>query len=251
MNAIHRWSSNPIPKRAVFISDLHLMSTRSTAEQHRDQIGSLIQRNEIVVWGGDLFDFRWSSFSTESEAVDYSLAYLQQWRKEFPHQQFVFLCGNHDASPVFLNELRQWIQGDANFVFAGDVLRIGDTVMLHGDQIEGRGTIHRFENYRQRWADKKRAAMWRFAGYDAIVAARAHKVAAAVAHSNKTAIKKLNRFLTLQELTHETGVRQVVFGHTHRLIRGVQHNRMHFFNGGAAIRHVPFRPVEIELDSID
>ena len=244
---IHNWPRDQMPKQAVFISDLHLMSTRSTAEQHHTQIASLIERNEMVVWGGDLFDFRWSRFSSEIEAVDFSLDYLQQWRNEYPEKQFVFLCGNHDASPVFLRELQQQTEPDSNFVFAGDVLRIGDTVMLHGDQIEGRGKMQRFESYRKKWADKKRAALWRFAGYDAIVAARAHKVAAALAHRNKMAIRKLNRFLVLHDLGPDSGTRRVVFGHTHRLIGGFEHDQMQFFNGGAAIRHVPFRPVEIEL----
>ncbi|EMI19773.1 hypothetical protein RMSM_03301 [Rhodopirellula maiorica SM1] len=102
---IYVWPHDRMPKQAVFISDLHLMSTRSTAEQHHTQIASLIERNEMVVWGGDLFDFRWSRFSSEVEAVDFSLDYLQQWRNEYPEKQFVFLCGNHDASPIFLSKV--------------------------------------------------------------------------------------------------------------------------------------------------
>ncbi|TWT76400.1 UDP-2,3-diacylglucosamine hydrolase [Planctomycetes bacterium CA13] len=244
---IYQWPTNSPLGRVLFVSDLHLMSTRSTAEEHEYLIESFIERADLVVWGGDLFDFRWSRLHHESDAVAYSMDYLKSWQTRFPSQRFAFLCGNHDAAPKFLAELKEYAASESNFLFAGDVLRIGDTVMLHGDQIEGRGQIARFELYRQKWADKKRAALWRFAPYDAIVASRAHKVAAAMAHRNKMAVKKLSRFLDLHDLNYANGVRRVVFGHTHRVVKGYELNRMQFFSGGAAIRHVPFHPIEVEF----
>ncbi|TWU36199.1 hypothetical protein Poly41_39530 [Novipirellula artificiosorum] len=224
------------------------MSSRSTAEEHEYLIASMIERSDVVVWGGDLFDFRWSRFRDELEAVRFASGYLRSWHNRFPNHQFVFLCGNHDASPAFLDEVRRQVDDQSNFVLMGDVLRIDDTVMLHGDQIEGRGTIARFENYRQKWADKKRAPLWRFAPYDAIVAARGHKVAAAIAHRNRMAVNKLARFLDLHDLNFDNGIRRVVFGHTHRMVLGYEHHQMQFYSGGAAIRHVPFHPIEIEFD---
>ncbi len=246
---IYTWPDAELPKRIAFVSDLHLMSTRSTAESYREQIADVIDRSELVVWGGDLFDFRWSRFRHETDSVAFAINYLCDWMTEYPSKSFAFLCGNHDANAALLCELKAMSEDQSRFHFAGDVMRVGDTVMLHGDQIEGRGTEDRFLRYRNRWAEKKRAAPWRFPGYDAIVVARAHKVAAAIAHRNRMAVRKLSRFLALSDLNRDNGVRRVVFGHTHRIITGLEHNRVLYFNGGAAIRHVRFKPVELENNS--
>jgi len=242
---IYQWPPNRDVTQAVFVSDLHLMSTRSTAEEHAFLIEQSVKQSEVVVWGGDLFDFRWSRFRTEHESVAFAIGYLNDWLTNFPNQQFVFLRGNHDASPLFLSHLDRWAEAHERFTVAGDILRIKDAVMLHGDQIEGRGKQARFDRYRQKWAEKKRAALWRFSPYDAIVTARAHKVAAAVAHRNRLTVKRLAKYLELHGLGCDDGIRRVVFGHTHRVVNGYELDGVRFYCGGAAIRHVPFDPVEI------
>ncbi|TWU41611.1 UDP-2,3-diacylglucosamine hydrolase [Novipirellula aureliae] len=245
---IYEWPSNRRIAQAVFVSDLHLMSTRSTAEEHAFLIEQSVQQSEVVVWGGDLFDFRWSRFKAERDSVSFAIEYLHDWLIRFPNQQFVFLRGNHDASPLFLNQLDRWADQHDRFTIAGDILRIGDVVMLHGDQIEGRGKQARFDQYRQKWAEKKRASIWRFSPYDAIVTARAHKLAAALAHRNRLTVKRLSKYLALHDLGYEQGVRRVVFGHTHRVVDGHELGGLRFYSGGAAIRHVRFEPIDIPFE---
>ena len=223
------------------------MSSRSVAELQESKIVAAVESSDLVVWGGDLFDFRWAHFAKEEKAIEYSLDYLHSWQNRFPKHQFAFLCGNHDANKRFLEAVKRFATRQPNFHFVGDVLRIGNTVMLHGDQIEGRGCVDRFARYRRRWADKPRVQTWRFAPYDAAVAARMHLATAAIAHRNRLAIRRLATYLHLHNLDSEQGIERVVFGHTHRVVKNFPFAGMEFSSGGAAIRHCKFEPVVSEF----
>jgi UDP-2,3-diacylglucosamine pyrophosphatase LpxH len=57
---IKHWHIDDSVKRLTFISDLHLFSNRCNASEHVDLMARAIDESELCVWGGDLFDFRWS-----------------------------------------------------------------------------------------------------------------------------------------------------------------------------------------------
>ena len=234
--------------KLTFISDLHLFSNRCNASEHHDLIERSIQQSDLCIWGGDLFDFRWSRLENESQSVTRAIDWLADWYEQFPQTNFVFLDGNHDAHLAFSRELTSWSADHPRFQCGLDCLRVNDTLLLHGDVIEGRGNADAFSDYRVRWQDKKVAGRVANHFYDVAIAARVHKAAAMAAHRRRSTCIRLIRWMHQQPDQSTEGVRRIVFGHTHRRISGYRVSGIEFHNGGAAIRHVPFSPVMIDFD---
>lgn len=236
------------PQRLTFISDLHLFSSRCNISEHRELIAREIEAAELCVWGGDLFDFRWSHHDHDSESVAAALEWLEDWYTRFPDTNFIYLHGNHDAHQSFSQALHQWSDQRPRFTCGLDVIRVDDTLLLHGDVIEGDGSADAFADYRGRWKDKPSASKMASGIYDMAVAARVHKAAAMAAHRRRSTCIRLMRWLHSQPDDTIEGLRRVVFGHTHRRIDGYRFGDLEFYNGGATIRHVPFHPVTLDFD---
>ncbi len=83
--------------------------------------------------------------------------------------------------------------------------------------------------------------------YDLAIATRVHRAAAVAVHRKRSTCLRLMRWMHQQPAPSTEGVQRVVFGHTHRRIDGYRVQGVEFHNGGAAIRHVPFAPVKIDL----
>ena len=231
----------------AFISDLHLFSSRSNAHEHEDAIFRAIRWCDLCVWGGDLFDFRWSRHPDSERTVQRALGWLERWCERFPQTQFVFLNGNHDAHAPFSQALAEWARGNERFVGGLDWLRVDDVLLVHGDVIEGDGSEEAFTRYRNRWSGKPLAGRLRNHAYDVAIAARMHRAVATATHRKKKTCLRLLRWMHRQPSEFVDGVRRIVFGHTHRFLPGEWVHGVQFFNGGAAIRHVPFAPVKLEF----
>ncbi|TWU47080.1 metallophosphoesterase [Rubripirellula reticaptiva] len=250
---IDRWEpSVPLSREqsaltVAFVSDLHWLSARSNYESHETSIRNAVSRCNVCVWGGDLFDFRWSQHANDTFAIEASLEWLDHWYRDFPETRFVFLNGNHDAHESFQVSLVDWAASRDRFEVGAECLRIGDTIWLHGDVIEGDGSADAFSHYRNQWKNKPTSGRLASLAYDVAVNARIHKAAALAAHRRKNTCMRLLRWLQRQPANQTSGVRRIVFGHTHRRINGFRIGSHEFFNGGAAIRHVPFQPIVLTV----
>ena len=250
---IKSWPSLPQSKRiestrrVAFVSDLHLFSSRSVADLHTGHVEASVQWGDVVVWGGDLFDFRWNRLGTHDQAIPAALDWLTDWCRRYPEKVFVYLSGNHDAESSFVQEITSFATRHENFAGPLDALRINDTLFLHGDVIEGGGTEDGFVHYRTKWSSKPVAGKLHNQAYDAAVSMRLHKSAAGIAHRKKQTCLRLLKWLHRQDSECRQGINRIVFGHTHRRIDGLSVGGVEFYNGGAAIKHVPFEPVEVEF----
>ena len=244
---IQQWPQGDEPRRIAFISDLHLFSRRCNAHEHEERIEQAVSWGEMCVWGGDLFDFRWSQERRGDVTVGRAIDWLERWYDRHPDTTFVFLAGNHDAHRPFADALRRWARDRERFHDGLECLRVRDTLLVHGDVIEGNGSHEAFTRYRTRWSGKPTAGALQNQAYEMAVAARVHKAVASAAHRKRNTCLRLLRWMHDQPDDAIRGVRRVVFGHTHRLITGLRVDGIRFYNGGAAIRHVPFSPVMIEL----
>jgi UDP-2,3-diacylglucosamine pyrophosphatase LpxH len=242
------WPNDRPIHRLAFISDLHLFSNRCNADEHRELIDRAIGDADLCVWGGDLFDFRWSRLRGEKEAVHTALEWLETWYFHYPTTEFVYLDGNHDAHLPFSRELARWSAQRKRFTCGLDCIRVYDTLLLHGDVIEGKGDLERFSDYRVRWQNKPIASKMASNIYDVAIATRIHRAAAIAAHRRRATCIRLMHWMRTQPHDRTEGVRRIVFGHTHRQIRGYRLQGLEFHNGGAAIRHVPFAPVELDFE---
>tara|TARA_R110002049_G_scaffold182485_2_gene350370 strand:- start:110958 stop:111725 length:768 start_codon:yes stop_codon:yes gene_type:complete len=246
--AIARWNvDDRSDLRFCFVSDLHCFSSRSTVQTHRRLIRDVVERCDVCVWGGDLFDFRWSQMGHEDESVAAALDWLQFQYDAHPTTQFVFLNGNHDAHGKFASRLHQWADARERFRCGIDALIAGDALFVHGDVIEKGGTDQAFTSYRQSWRDKPMAHPRTSRLYDAAVSARLHQTVAFAAHRRRRTCLRLVRWMHRQDPALMQPVRRVVFGHTHRRIEQYHLKGFEFYNGGAAIKHVNFRPVELTV----
>jgi UDP-2,3-diacylglucosamine hydrolase len=246
---IETWPSERDVRRLTFISDLHLFSNRCNVNEHHSLIESSIENADTCVWGGDLFDFRWSRLENERASVAQALRWLEGWYERFPNKQFVYLHGNHDAHGAFSEAMIHWAAERERFACDLNCMRIKDTLFLHGDVIEGKGNHEAFAEYRGRWQNKPVASRVASGIYDVAIAARAHKAAAMAAHRRKATCLQLLNWMHRQPKQATAGIRRIVFGHTHRRINGYRLEGIEFFNGGATIRHVPFSPVLVEFDA--
>ncbi|WP_164102113.1 metallophosphoesterase [Candidatus Laterigemmans baculatus] len=241
------WPEDSLPERIAFISDLHLFSTRTTADEHITAMREAAETADLVVFGGDLFDFRWSRLADAERTAAAAIDWLADFADSARGRQFVYLFGNHDGDPLLRRRLAEWQDSRSDFEIAGDLLRVGDTAFLHGDVIEGKNDGRDLDAYRLRWADKPRASDVQSRVYDAAVTVRAHRLAAALAHRRRRTQLRLIRYLSHQLCGPAEGIRRVVFGHTHRLCDGQWYRGTQFFNPGAAVRGVPFRPIVIPV----
>lgn len=241
------WPTEQTPRSATFISDLHLFSSRSDVDRHRDLIRRSIEESEMCVWGGDLFDFRWTRLACASTTVQQATEWLNDWLEQYPSIPFIFLRGNHDAHASFARALETLAAQHDHFYAGLDALRVSDALMLHGDLIEGEGTRASLALYRESWERRRIAGAMQNRAYDAIVAARLHTAAASAAHRHKVTCRRLWKSVDSELGDEISGVRRVIFGHTHRQIEGLKCGDIEFYNGGAAIRHVKFAPVRIEF----
>ncbi len=254
---------------AAFISDLHLLSSRCNYRDHEYVIRNAIEAADVCVWGGDLFDFCWSCEGDGPKSRRLAIEWLDRWKREFPMKTFVYLTGNHDAQPEFQDALAQWagnthqISSDQSprpelsiqpaAVHVGlDAVRIGDCLMVHGDVIERGGMDGGLAAYRSRWQHERTGAdrppAIRNSVYNAAVKARLHLATAGVAHRRKDVCLRLLRWTRSQPDWVSDGVRRIVFGHTHRRLRGVHIAGYEFYNGGATVKHVPFAPIVLETE---
>jgi len=244
---IERYDATVTPKRLTFISDLHLFSSRCNAGRHQEQIEHAVEWSDLCVWGGDMFDFRWSRLEDEAATVDRAIAWLNRWQERFPDKTFVYLDGNHDAHEVFSDSLRDWAAEQDRFRCGLDALRVQDVLLIHGDVIEGRGRHDRFLAYRQRWRDKPAAGPLRDQAYQVAVSTGVHLAVAGAAHRKQQTCRRLLRWMRGQPASAIDGVKRVAFGHTHRAIHGLELDGIAFYNGGATIHRVPFYPVRLEM----
>ncbi len=219
------------------------------------------------MWGGDLFDFCWSCEGDGPKSRELAIEWLDRWKREFPEKTFVYLTGNHDAQTEFQDALAEWAGGSGQArgaslqhprlsiepaaVHVGlDAIRIGDCLMVHGDVIEAGGIDAGLAAYRSRWQHDRtgthRPPTIRNSLYNVAVNARLHLATAGVAHRRKNSCLRLLRWTRNQPDWVDDGVRRIVFGHTHRRLRGVRIAGYEFYNGGATIKHVPFAPIVLE-----
>ena len=237
----------PNPLRVSFISDLHLLADRSLGPDADPIIAQSLRDVDLCVWGGDLFDFRWTRQPMQP-SVDWAIDWLGRWAEEYPDVRFLYLFGNHDVHEPFREAIDRFAAGHDAYETPRQIVRIGDTMMLHGDAMIGHRVAGRFDDYRRSWAARRPAPAWQNRWYAAAVTLRLHRAAAAAGHRNRITCEHLHRYLQRHDPGGWRRTGRVVFGHTHRRLAGYRHRGRSYYNPGAGIRHVPFAPVRLEVD---
>jgi len=242
--------------KAHFISDLHLLANRSTGPMLQRAIDEAILQSHTFILGGDIFDFRWSSYRSHEQSIEQSIRYLKNLLAVNPECQFHYILGNHDALPGFTQRLEELAGSNPKLRWHPHFLRLGSSVFLHGDIIDSKipleADFHELLDARRlRSEERALPHPLQHSLYDAAVQTRIHRVVAHFANSNRKVMTQVADYLSWAKQDRAAGVEQVYFGHTHRPVDRLRYSGLEFHNPGAAIKGLPFRilPVDLPVDT--
>jgi UDP-2,3-diacylglucosamine hydrolase len=198
---------------------------------------------EHIVLGGDVFDFRWSTFRSHSQTLGAALDWLERLLEQTPYSQLTFLPGNHDCHPDFLDRLSLLAERDPRFAWYPHHVQLGNCLFLHGDILDAlpRGQRAQHEllaQYRSRFHHTQPQPQLAQRTYDLAVEMRIHKIVPLVRHQRFATCSRLWGYIQDLDLASEHPIEKVFFGHTHVPIHGLEVDQVRFFNPGAALRHM-------------
>lgn len=232
--------------QTYFVSDLHLFSKRSLAPQHEAALKEAASSAFTFIFGGDIFDFRWSTYRCARATTSAAIDWLHEFVSSHSQCQFHFILGNHDSNARFVEQLDTYSQGQANLAIHPFYMQSDDCVFLHGDAADKKHMSSAdLAKHRLPWQHDESRGHAANILYDMAVKARLHKVAARLAHPQRRVADRLARHLRLQGLTPQSGLRHVYFGHTHAALDHYHHAGLTFHNGGAPMAGLPFRIVDV------
>jgi UDP-2,3-diacylglucosamine pyrophosphatase LpxH len=237
--------------KTYFVSDLHLFSSRSQEERFLDQIRSRAADAKAFVFGGDIFDFRWSQETSSRETLVRAEHWLRELVTECPECQFHFILGNHDHHPELVNSLELLNKKLDNFDWYPYYLRLGNSLFLHGDVIDKRSGAQRLVKRRESNRFHKPRGAVANQIYDWAVARQLHKPLVHLSRRKKTAARRLLAYLGEIGQGADTGIENVYFGHTHLEMTDYKFDGVTFHNSGAPIYGLRFRIVEVAKNDKD
>ena len=200
-----------------------------------------------MVLGGDIFDFKWSTYESLDRSIDAGITWLEALIGSNPQCSFYYMLGNHDAHPRFVSKLDRLALRQPRLEWQPYVLRIRECVFLHGDIVDCEPSHSILAERRTKQEAKPLPRQYSHLIYDLVVHARLHRVAMNLAIRPKYVLRRLSEYLKVVRLDATHGVRDVYFGHTHRAVHAVQYAGLTFHNGGASIHGLPFRIIETRL----
>ena len=172
-----------------FTSDLHLFSRRSHAVRHVPALHSAAARANIFVLGGDVFDFRWSTYHSAEDTTRHAIRWLDDLVASHPRCDFHFVQGNHDCNRRFVSALESYSATRPNLKLHPHYLRLGSNVFLHGDVADHPQMCPaRLTRRRERWSRDETRSQVRHVLYDLAVSARLHRLAGKVAHPRRRVV---------------------------------------------------------------
>ncbi len=235
-------------RRLRLVSDLHLFSRRSRADDYLPAIRAAAAEADLFVLAGDTFDFKWAHQPCAESFADQARDWLTDLVAAQPACQFHFILGNHDHHSALITRLTQLALELPNFAWHEWYFRHRDAIFLHGDAANGFTTTERLSKFRTRCdRHKRRPGRVKNRIYDIVVATHIHTCSSGLMFPARRVAKLITRYLENIGQGAEAGTREVYFGHTHRPLDGFEYAGMRFHNAGAPIKGTRFRIVEAEI----
>jgi len=99
---------------------------------------------------------------------------------------------------------------------------------------------------REEWLDTRRRGPFFSMLYDVVVLTRMHRPVPYLVYSKRIVVRRILKYLESIEQGPREGVRNVYFGHTHTKLSNYYYRGLTFHNGGAPIKGMKFRILEVE-----
>lgn len=234
---------------ACFVSDLHLLSPRSMAPKWMPAIDAACRDSELIVLGGDIFDFRWATLGGHSATLLAVQTWLLSLLKRHSHSRVVYILGNHDSHPDMQSLLQELVHEHPHLSWHAESYQIGDCYFCHGDVLDAGGPAL-LDRYRRKFHDERQASRAAHNIYNAAVAMRLHRTLPTLFHRPKATCSRLSEFLELEKHPSGPRIERVFFGHTHVPIYELPLGSVHYYNPGAALRHMNFAPITFQIESV-
>ncbi len=231
--------------KGVVLSDLHMYSMRSRADEVMDRVHDAILDADHLVLNGDTFDFRWSTLPSIEHSTKAALAWLEELGRRHEHCDIQVVLGNHDYHGAFIEGLGPLTKRVPNIGWHEYQFQIGDHLFLHGDCADYRMGANELMKNRQAWyGDRKTKPIWMGHAYSMLdrigvsaalprVLSQPHMVVDRIVHYMEDAAPG-----TLADVNH------VYFGHTHLPFVDYEHQGILFHNTGSAVGDMEFNMLD-------
>ena len=230
-------------QQGLVISDLHLFSRRSRAEELLAGIKAEIIGTDVLVLNGDVFDFRWSTLPDMQTTIDASLEWLDRLIALRPDKPVHYLLGNHDCITGFTDKLPGFAEAHPTFACHESFLRLGRNLFLHGDCANRRMEVEGHRRFRESWSrDKQRGPVGRTL-YDVVDSLGVSRKVHDLWFPQRTTVRRVAHHLDFLMPGWREEIDHCYFGHTHLPFTRHVHETVMFHNTGSAIRDMAFQPL--------
>ncbi len=228
-------------KTCFFVSDLHMFAQRSLPHHYEKAIPDVVRQADVLVLGGDIFDFKWSTLSSTRATVQAAIDWLHQLIQLNPNCELHYVLGNHDYDPELMKQLDRFAEKHRQFNWHKFYLQIGTSLFLHGDVADRKIKHDQLVSQRSRWKAHKSKGRISNGLYDWAINLRLHKVVNLIMHQRNAVVKRLMFYLIDIGVDLENDIQNVYFGHTHAVVDGYHVAGITFHNGGAPFKGVDFQ----------
>ena len=239
--------------RGIFTSDFHMFSQRSRIDAVMPQLHEAARDAQLVVLGGDIVDFKWSQLADQEATELAAMEWLDHFLARYPGKQLVYLAGNHDCAPTYLERLRNLAATEERFSVYEYWYQHGDAIFLHGDVVHGSATQAALEQRRSRWSDHSRQGALANSLYNMVFRLRLPALANLLFNQARQVCPRLISYLGDIQRIPGQGIRRVFFGHTHNLLKDFEFDGLVFYNSGAPLKTLPCAVLRFSIqgDTID
>ena len=204
--------------------------------------------SQLIVLGGDIFDFRWATLGGHLATLRAGCCWLTDLLRNNSHARVVYILGNHDSHPDMQELLDDLSAKTGRLEWFAESYQLADCLFCHGDILDAGGQ-GRLGDYRRKFHHERPASRAAHGAYDMAVAMRLHRTIPTLFHRPRATCARLSDLLNLTPHAEHSAVQRVFFGHTHIPIYELPLGTIQFFNPGAALRHLNFAPIMFEVDA--
>ena len=227
----------PEQQSGAVVSDLHILTNRTTVHEHMDDIEAAAEAADLFVFNGDIFDFKWSTHGAFQESVAVAVAWIEDLLRRNHDCRFVFLIGNHDGLPSYKAELVRLSNDYPNMTWEEFYLRLDDKVFLHGDVCQTTGSPAELETYRLKCNEHLRDhpvlhMLYWLVSHVGILRLFVKMI------SKESCARRISQYLSTVMGSEFAEIREVYFGHVHTPFTDFPHNGRIFHNTGAALKRL-------------
>lgn len=235
--------------KGLVLSDLHLFAARSRGWNLLEKLHDGFSTLDLLVFNGDIFDFRWSTLPTQEATIKAGIAWLNKLITLNPHCRIHYLLGNHDCLDAFQHQLKQFSARHPQFQCHEYFLRLGNSVFLHGDCVNRRMSPDDLADYRAQWKKGDHfgpalALLYKWIDRLGITRMIHHSV-----FCRPEVAARITFYLDQANPGWRKGTRHCYFGHTHLPFTGFEHEGILFHNTGSACGNLGFLPIFFDSEN--